>query len=105
MFWWLYLPGWPLVMTEATPEAPIAQLPAPVSRPPLRHVFGPDIRVARDLSPSGFEQIERACLNCGAIKITVLGVGEPRAWRRTSDGPQIVTGIAPPCDREAGWPW
>jgi hypothetical protein len=102
--WWCFL-WWPIAMNGETPTGEVAQLPAPVSRPPLRHVFGPDIRVARDLSPSGFEQIERTCLNCGAIKITVLGIGEPRAWRRSADGPQVTTGIAPPCDREAGWPW
>lgn len=88
-------------MTETTPD--VHHLPPPVSRAPIRHAFGPDIRIAREVSPSGFEQIERTCANCGAVKITIMGIGEPRAWRRSSDGPQITTSIEPPCDRDAEW--
>lgn len=78
-------------------DQPIAHLP----HPPQRHVFGPDIRIARELSPSGYEQIERTCANCGAVKITIMSGG--RAWRRSADGPQVATSIEPPCDRDAGW--
>lgn len=90
-------------MTDPLPDNDVAHLPPPISRPPLRHVFGPDIRIARDLSPSGFEQIERTCANCGAVKITIMGIGEPRAWRRSFGSPQIATSLPPPCDRDAEW--
>lgn len=99
-FWY-----WTFPMSEATPDLEVVQLPPPkAARPPARHVFGPDVRIARDVSPSGFEQIERACANCGAVKITIMGIGgEPRAWRREATGPQVTTGIEPPCDRDARW--
>lgn len=79
----------------------IAHLPPPIARPPQRHVFGPDIRIPRELSPSGYEQIERTCANCGAVKITIMSGG--RAWRRSADGPQVATSIAPPCDPDLEW--
>jgi hypothetical protein len=92
-------------MTDAMPDGYVVHMPPPkIGAPPVRHVFGPDIRIARDLSPSGFEQIERTCANCGAVKITIIGIGEPRAWRRTAEGPQITTSIEPPCDLDTRWP-
>lgn len=81
----------------------IAHLSPPILRPPQRHALGPEMRIARELSPSGFEQIERSCQNCGAVKITIMGQESPRAWRRSSDGVQVATSTAPPCDRDAEW--
>jgi len=68
------------------------------------HVFGAEVLIAACVSPSGFEQKEKTCRNCGAVRVTVLGAPDPRAWRRTADGPQITTDLAPPCNSEAAWP-
>jgi hypothetical protein len=83
----------------------------PVSRPPLRmgrplsqHVLGAEVMIAAVVSPSGFEQKEKTCKNCGAVRVTMIGSVWPRAWRRTPDGPQVLTMLAPPCNSEAAWP-
>lgn len=104
---WCLWPWWAALMVDPMPdhEGEVAHLPPPkAGRPPARHVFGPDIRIPREIAPSGFEQIERTCANCGAVKITIVGASEPRAWRRTAEGPQIVSGLAPPCGLNGGWP-
>jgi hypothetical protein len=72
--------------------------------PPARHILDDAKRIAADVSPSGFEQVEKTCRNCGATRITMIKPEWPyRAWRRTPDGPQIQTDIAPPCNPEAEW--
>lgn len=72
--------------------------------PPPRHLFGDAVVIAREISISGYEQKEKTCRNCGAVRVTMIGVPAARAWRRSADGPQIETGLAPPCDHDAGWP-
>jgi hypothetical protein len=88
-----------IIETGNVETLPIATRP---HYPP--HVFGAELKVPADVSPSGFEQKEKTCKNCGAVRVTVLGSASPRAWRRTSEGPQITTTIEPPCNAEAGWP-
>lgn len=81
----------------------IAHLPPPIARPPQRHALGPEMRVDAALSPSGFEQKEKTCANCGAVRVTIFGGSCSRAWRRSADGTQVATNIEPPCDRDAEW--
>jgi hypothetical protein len=66
--------------------------------------LGAEVMISCDISPSGFEQKEKTCKNCGAVRVTMLGAADPRAWRRTADGPQITTDLAPPCNSDAAWP-
>lgn len=68
------------------------------------HILGAEVMIAVEISPSGFEQKEKTCKNCGAVRVTMIGSVYPRAWRRTSEGPQITTTIEPPCNKDAGWP-
>src|SRR6185312_7409784 len=45
-----------------------------------RHEFGPSWRVGKHESPTGCEQIERACTKCPLVKITIIGALEARAY-------------------------
>lgn len=68
---------------------------------PQPHLFGDTIIVPEDLSVSGYEQAERTCRNCGAVKVTVLGPGLSwRAWRACADGPQDID--PPTCPQAQG---
>jgi hypothetical protein len=91
-----------------TADAEIAKLPPPkFGAPPIHHLLGDPITISPDLSPSGFEQTERTCKNCGAVRILILDPKNAfywRAWRRSADSPQVETDIPPPCDKDAGWP-
>ncbi len=97
--WWCFL-WWPIM----TAECEVKALPPPKIIPPAKHPLGPQMFVAACVSPSGFEQIEKACKNCGAVRITVFAPVVYRAWRRTSEGPQIATTIEPPCGSDGSWP-
>ncbi len=73
----------------------VAYIPARKAKP-QPHVLSGAIRIPPELSPSGFEQVEKTCKNCGAVRVTVLAPGaEHRQWRWTADGPQVDD--APPC--------
>jgi hypothetical protein len=92
---------------NALPDGDVAQLPARKGNPPVRHLLGDPIMIPPHLSPSGFEQKEKTCKNCGAVRILILDPKQAsfrRAWRRTAGGPQIETDNPPPCDKDAGWP-
>lgn len=82
----------------------IATLPEGyVLHAPKNHVLGPAVTIPADVSPSLYEQHEKTCANCGAVRVTMMG--RPwRAWRRDASGPQIETVVAPPCDKDAPWP-
>lgn len=75
--------------TPIIPDGYVLHMPTPKPVPHL--VFGAVRRhVPAHASPSGRDQIERTCLRCGAIKVTLLGEGkEHRAWRRSEEGLQI----------------
>ena len=85
-------------MTDTDTDTAIAHLP----RPPLRHVFGAEMRLAPEVSPSGCEQVERTCANCGVVKITIIDAADNhrRAWRR--GGEQVETYVAPMCEGTLG---
>lgn len=88
------------------PDGYVAHLPPPKARAPVRHALGEAIAIPAEISVSGYEQREKTCANCGAVRVTIFSpdVNEMRAWRRSADGPQITTDIAPPCNSDAGWP-
>lgn len=88
------------------PPGYVAHLPPPQGLPPRAHLFDAAIDIAADKSASGYAQKEKTCRNCGAVRVTVFSpdVYEMRAWRRSGDGPQITTDIAPPCNSESPWP-
>lgn len=83
----------------------VAHLPAR-AMPRQPHVFGDFKRVYADASPSGYEQTERTCKNCGAVRITILTKdGAPlRAWRGPDDAKQVITEVAPLCPQTARAP-
>lgn len=91
-------------MTEPLPAVVHLPPPKPGARPPLRHVLGDAVTIAPEHPISGYEQKEKTCKNCGAVRVTVMGGPALRAWRRTATGAQIETDIPPPCDADAGWP-
>lgn len=90
-------------MTDPIPVIAI-HMPPQQGLPPARHIFGDAVVIAAEISISGHEQKEKTCRNCGAVRVTMIGGPAARAWRRTAEGPQIETEIAPPCDHDAGWP-
>ena len=81
---------------------PVAHLPAK-AHPPRAHILDVAVAVSPENSPSGYEQREKTCKNCGAVRVTILPAGT-RAWRRGADSPQITTDLPPPCDSEGAWP-
>lgn len=64
---------------------------------PPRHVFDTHVYVPAAKSISGRPQTERTCKLCGAVKVTLHGDDHGRAWRASSDAPQIETFDAPLC--------
>ena len=92
---------------NALSDRDVVQLPVSKAHPPVNHPLGPAVTVPPEISISGFEQREKTCKNCGAVRVTILDFARGnfwRAWRRTTDGPQITTDIPPPCNKDAGWP-
>ena len=82
---------------EPLPEGYVAHLPPPKARP---HAFGAPRYVPPSLSASGYEQHERTCRHCGAVKITILDRGADayrRAWRKAEDAEQVETFVALAC--------
>lgn len=71
---------------EPLPEGYVAHFPQ--SRPPLRHPLGPAVLVRKDKSISGFEQHEKTCSHCGAVRVTIIGGTYARAWRKPGDAVQ-----------------
>lgn len=96
---------WPIMMGETMPEREVVQLPPPKNLAPVNHPLGEAVTVKAEVSISGFEQREKTCRNCGAVRVTVLGVPveQMRAWRRGAQGPQFATSVEPPCDKDARW--
>lgn len=68
------------------------------ARPPAPpHKFGALRQVLPSESLTGLPQLERTCLNCGLVKITVMGPPNPRAYR-WGDAPfQFDDGFEPEC--------
>lgn len=93
-------------MNDALHAGYVAHLPPPKAAPPVRHLFGDAVTVPADIAPSGYEQKEKTCANCGAVRVTIFGPNAlaMRAWRRSPEGPQITTEIPPPCNSDAPWP-
>ena len=94
-------------MTEPLPDVVHLPPPKPGARPPLHHALGDAVTIAPENSISGYEQKEKTCKNCGAVRVTILDPARNmfwRAWRRTAEGEQIETDIPPPCDAEGAWP-
>jgi len=93
-------------MSDALPDGYVIHLPPP--KPPRRipHVFGDPRHVPAGRSVSGFEQHERTCNACGAVKVTIIDKGNNhrRAWRTSETAAQIETFLAPPCTPFAGAP-
>ena len=66
--------------TATLPEGYVVHLPQAAAP---RHLFGERTIVSPDKSISGYEQHERACLTCRAVRVTVVPkLGDPwREWR------------------------
>jgi len=88
-------------MTDAlanVPDGYVVHLPPPAKPSRVPHVLGPTSIVKPEKSVSGFEQHERTCQNCPAVKITIIGEGDNhRAWRKSATAEQIETYVEPPC--------
>lgn len=86
-------------MSDAIPDSTdVHKLPPPKNAPRVPHQFGGEVRVAPQDSISGFEQIERTCSACDAVKVTIIDPGgnHHRAWRK--GGVQLVTVVALVCE-------
>lgn len=83
-------------MNGAIPDGCVLHLPAKA----VPHKFGDPVSVPADKSPSGHQQTERSCTLCGAVKVTVHGLGDNqyRAWRKSANAEQIETFAAPLCE-------
>lgn len=55
---------------------------------PPQHVFDEPKRISPVESGSGFEQIEKTCKTCGAVRITIIGGPYPRSWRLKDESVQ-----------------
>jgi len=81
----------------------VAHLPAALAhRQP--HVLGAAVTIPPEQSDTGFEQKEKVCRNCGAVRVTILGSAlggrvcrVRRAWRSEAGAPLIETAVEPPC--------
>jgi len=47
------------MMTVDLSDAEVANLPSRKGLPPARHIFGCEMKITADVSPSGFEQKEK----------------------------------------------
>lgn len=85
-------------MTETMPDGYVVHMPAlPKHRQP--HVFGDAVVIPAETSDSGFEQKEKACKNCGAVRVTIFSSDalRMRGWRLGAGMPLIETSVAPSC--------
>jgi len=78
---------------EDTPRPGLFRL---VTRIMPKHKFGPGITVPASETLSGHEQREWRCLNCKAIRITVLPEGR-REWRIAGEAVQLPDVLRPEC--------
>lgn len=62
-------------------------MPRSCSKPP-EHVFDEPRRIPPEETLSGFEQIEKTCKTCGAVRITVIGGPYPQSWRLRDESVQ-----------------
>jgi hypothetical protein len=97
MWWyWPFFWDWNAFMRpNPSPDGYVVHLP-PSHR--QRHVLGETVTIPPAASDTGYEQKEKACRNCGAVRVTVLSsAGGRRGWRRAVGAPLIETSIEPPC--------
>jgi hypothetical protein len=87
-------------MTTPLPDGFVLHLPPSKPQPAPPHIFGEEVMIAPDASPTGREQKEKTCLRCGCVRVTVIaedGADSWREWRLSADGPQVEWGTAPEC--------
>ena len=94
-----------MMTQEKLPEGYVAHLPPPKPRMHSAADFYPPRYIPPSLSASGYEQHERTCRHCGAVKITILDRGADayrRAWRKAEDAEQVETFVALVCGARVG---
>lgn len=66
---------------------------------PARHVFGEPVSVPPSYELSRYQQTERTCSLCGAVKVTVHGPDGAawREWRVSSSAAQLRLNDDLPC--------
>lgn len=100
MFWPWDFDWTAAMMTEPLPDGYVVHLPPPKAhRQP--HIFGDAVTIPPETSDTGFEQKEKSCRNCGAVRVTILGEAASRAWRAGAGAPLIEIDTALPCPSKA----
>ena len=93
--WWM-----PPAMTTPIPEGYVMHLPN--RNPQPRHLFGAALVVPPQRSISGYEQHEKTCAICHAVRVTVIPDNGETPWREWREKDALTQSRWPAACRMVG---